>query len=148
MIGRLLAPALLILAGCAAGARAEPEKKTHYFYYLHGKVVEDLGPRGVNPRWGVYDYPGIIAALEKEGIKVVSEVRPKDTDPSAYADKVVADIRARIRSGISPSRITVAGASKGSVIAALVSTRLRNAQVRYVLLANCNQWLIREMNPG
>jgi hypothetical protein len=78
---------------------------------------------------------------------VVSEVRPKDTDPSAYADKVVADIRARIRSGISPSRITVAGASKGSVIAALVSTRLRNAQVRYVLLANCNQWLIREMDP-
>jgi hypothetical protein len=59
MIGRLLAPALLILASCAAGARAEPEKKTHYFYYLHGKVVEDLGPRGVNPRWGVYDYPGL-----------------------------------------------------------------------------------------
>ncbi len=85
--------------------------------------------------------------LEKEGVKVVSEVRPKDTDPSAYADKIVADIQARIRSGVSPRRITVAGASKGSVIAALVSSRLKNPQVRYVLLANCNEWLIREMNP-
>jgi hypothetical protein len=147
MIGRILAGALLILASCAAGAQPEAEKKPAYLYYLHGKVVEDFGPRGVNPRRGAYDYPGIIAAIEKEGVEVVSEVRPKDTDPSAYADKIVADIQARIRSGVSPSRITVAGASKGAVIAALVSTRLKNPRVRYVLLANCNQWLIREMNP-
>jgi hypothetical protein len=147
MIGRLVAGALLVLAGCAGGAQPEAEKETHYFYYFHGKVVEDLGPRGVSPRWGAYDYPGIIAALEKEGVEVVSEIRPKDTDVSAYADKVVADIETRMRSGVSPGRITVAGASKGSVIAALVSTRLKNAQIRYVLLANCNQWLIREMNP-
>jgi len=33
------------------------------------------------------------------------------------------------------------------VIAALVSTRLEEPQVAYVLLANCNDWLIRTHNP-
>lgn len=116
-------------------------------YYLHGKIVEDLGPRGVSPRYGAYDYPGIIEALRGAGVEVVSEVRPKDTDPSAYADQLVAQIRRTIAAGTPSSRITVIGASKGSVIASLVSTRLKIAGVRYVLLANCNQWLAREHKP-
>lgn len=135
-------------AACSADAaeKATPAD-TRYFYYLHGKIVEDQGPRGVSPRYGAYDYPGMIHALRREGLTVISEVRPKDTDPSAYADKVVGEIRQLLRSGVSSSRITVAGASKGSVIASLVSTRLKEDGVRYVLMANCNDWLIREMDP-
>ena len=56
-------------------------------------------------------------------------------------------IRARIGGGVPPSRIIVGGASKGAVIAALVSTRLKEPKVRYVLLANCNDWLIRTHDP-
>jgi hypothetical protein len=147
MRGPRPAAALLGLALAACTGEAPEPTEPRYFYYLHGKIVEDLGPRGVSPRYGPYDYPGIVEALGKTGLTLVSEVRPKDTDPSAYADRVVADIRAKIRSGVPPSRITVAGASKGAVIAALVSTRLTQSQVRYVLIANCNDWLIREHDP-
>ena len=127
--------------------RPSANAQHRYVYYLHGKIVEDLGPRGVSPRYGAYDYPGIVDALRQAGVEVVSETRPKDTDPSSYADKLVADIRQKIAAGVPPSHITVIGASKGSVIASLVSTRLRAPDVRYVLLANCNQWLAREMQP-
>src|SRR5687767_1995638 len=85
-------------------------------YYLHGKIVEDLGPRGVSPRFGAYDYSGIVDAFRKAGVDVISEVRPKDTDPSAYADRLVADIRGKVEAGVPPSQITVVGASKGSAI--------------------------------
>jgi len=101
----------------------------------------------VSPRFGAYDYPGIIAALRKGGVTVVSEVRPKNTDPSAYADKVVAQIRRQIKSGVPASHITVVGASKGSVIAMLISTRLRDRGVRYVLLADCNDSVNRTWKP-
>ena len=131
----------------APSADAAPAPGARYVYYLHGKIVEDSGPRGVSPRFGAYDYPGVIAALKAGGLTVVSEVRPRDTDPSAYADKVAADIRRRLAAGVPPSHITVAGASKGSVIASLVSTRLQHRGVRYVLLAICNDWLIRTWRP-
>ncbi|MGE5564483.1 MAG: alpha/beta hydrolase [Bacillota bacterium] len=139
--------AALLAAAAPWAAAAAPAAGERYLYYLHGKIVEDSGPRGVSPRFGAYDYPGIVAALRKPGVVVVSEIRPRGTDPSAYADKVVRQIRAQLRSGIPASHITVVGASKGSVIASLVSTRLQVRGVRYVLLANCNDWLIRTWHP-
>ena len=143
---RALAAAMaLALTSCVADGRRPNDVR--YFYYLHGKIVEDLGPRGVSPRHGPYDYPGIIAALKRAGLQVQSEVRPKDTDPHAYAARVVADVKAKLAAGVPPSHITIAGASKGSVIASIVSTQLQQPQVRYVLMANCNDWLMREIKP-
>jgi hypothetical protein len=142
---------LALAAAAASCSTPAPEKAPHrdtlYFYYLHGRIVEDEGPRGVSPRHGAYDYPGIVQALRAAGLEVISEIRPRGTDPSTYADKVVADIRARLAAGVPAAHITVAGASKGSVIASLVSTRLGEPGVRYVLLANCNDWLVREIDP-
>jgi len=131
----------------AAAAGAAPEPAPRYVYYLHGKIVEDQGARGISPRFGAYDYPGIVAALRGSGLNVISEIRPRETDPSAYANRVVADVRRQIASGVPPSHITVIGASKGAVIASLVSSRLQDRGVRYVLLANCNDWLIRAHDP-
>jgi hypothetical protein len=140
--------AALLVASCTSSAESPAKQdQSRYIYYLHGKIVEDLGPRGVSPRFGEYDYPGILAALSKPGIVVHSEIRPKDTDPSQYADKIVAQVRSQLAAGVPPSHITIAGASKGSVIASLVSTRLRVPRVRYVLIADCNDWLIRTYNP-
>ena len=151
---RLAAFLLGLLASCSdaappAGSEEQvgSSRPKPIVYYLHGKIVEDLGPRGISPRYGAYDYPGIIDAFRSAGVEVVSEVRPKGTDVSTYADGVAAKIRKQVASGVNPSRITVVGASKGSVIASLVSTRLQLPGVRYVLLANCNQWLAREMKP-
>ena len=63
MLASFLAPALA-LTGCAA-PDAAPTERPHYLYYLHGKIIEDLGPAGVSPRFGRYDYPGIIQAFER-----------------------------------------------------------------------------------
>ena len=118
-----------------------------YLFYLHGAIVEDQGPQGVSPRFGRYDYPGIIAALRRSGLTVESEVRPHGTDVNAYADKVVGQVRSLLARGVPASHITVVGASKGAVITSLVSTRLGEPHVRYVMLANCNDWLIRTHHP-
>ncbi|MFL6739359.1 MAG: alpha/beta hydrolase [Sphingomicrobium sp.] len=136
----------LALTGCAAAPSATTQGP-RYLYYLHGKIIEDLGPAGVSPRFGAYDYPGIIQAFERAGLTVVSEVRPKDTDPSAYADKVVAEVRDRLDGGVPAADITIVGASKGAVIAMLVSSRLRVDGVHYVFLANCNDWMERTFAP-
>ena len=141
---------LALAQGVAANAQTHADWRNdppRYVYYLHGKIVEDSGPRGISPRFGAYDYPGIIAALKRAGSTVVSEVRPKGTDPSVYADKVVAQIERQIAQGVPPSHITVIGASRGGLIAALVSTRLQNPEVRYVLLAACNDGLVRTWKP-
>ena len=136
----------LSLTACATAVSAPPETP-HYLYYLHGKIIEDFGPQGVSPRFGPYDYSGIIRAFERAGLSVVSEVRPKDTDVSSYAEKVVTDVRSKLAAGVPASSITIVGASKGSVIAMLISSRLRNDGIRYVFLANCNDWMERTFAP-
>lgn len=138
-------PVLAIVFASPALA-AQPATPRHLFY-LHGAIVEDQGPRGLSPRFGRYDYPGIIAAFRNSGLIVHSEVRPRATEVSAYADKVAAEVRLLVASGVQPSRITVVGASKGAVITTLVSTRLKQRGIRYVLLASCNPWLIRTHDP-
>ena len=144
---RAAAPVIaLVLAGCAAMV-APKAAEPRYLYYLHGKIVEDLGPTGISPRHGPADYPGIVDAFRRAGLTVVSEVRPKDTDVTSYADKVAADIRGKLAAGTPARNITVVGASKGSVIAMLVSSRLQQDGVRYVFLANCNDWMERTFAP-
>jgi hypothetical protein len=136
----------LALSGCGT-AVPRPAEGPRYVYYLHGKLIEDLGPAGVSPRFGAYDYVGILRAFDGAGLTVISEVRRKDTDPSAYADKIVAEIRNKLAGGVPADNITIVGASKGAVIAMLVSTRLRVNGVRYVFLANCNDWMERTFAP-
>lgn len=146
----LLAPLMLALAACGAPAASPAPQSadgTRYVYYLHGRIVEDSGPEGVSPTFGRYDYPAILAALGGPGVEVISEVRAKDTDPVVYATRIEGQVRARIAAGVPPSHITIIGASKGSVIVTLVSDRLKLPGVRYVLLANCNDWLIRTFDP-
>ena len=127
---------------------SEAPADTRYCYYLHGKIVEDLGPHGASRRFGAYDYPGIVAALEKEGLTVISEVRPANTDPSAYADRLVAEIKERISAGTPASHISVVGSSKGAVIASLVSARLGEEEVRYVLVAYPAPQLLARIGPS
>jgi hypothetical protein len=141
--------ALLALCACACSAapREAAADPARYLFYLHGRIIEDQGPQGISPVHGRYDYPGILAAFRTRGFEVISEVRPANTEVGAYADRVVREVEGLIARGVDPSRITIVGASKGAVIASLVSTRLRRASVRYVLLANCNEWLIRTHDP-
>ena len=149
MIVRWVAAAVALwIAACTAAPPPQaPAEATRYLFYLHGRIVEEQGPQGVSPRFGRYDYPGILAAFRARGFEVRSEVRAADTEVAAYAARVAGEIEELIARGVDPSHISVVGASKGGVIAALVSTRLGRRGVRYVMLANCNDWLIRTHDP-
>jgi hypothetical protein len=123
-------------------APEHPNPDTRYLFYLHGRIVEDQGPGAVSPDYGRYEYAAIVERLAAEGFTVISEVRSANTDPEAYANAAVEQIHDLLASGVLSSNVTVIGASKGSVIAMLISTRLGEA-IRYVLMANCNEYVLK-----
>lgn len=110
-----------------------------YIFYLHGKIIEDQGANAVETAqgYGAYEYNNILDAFRQEGFIVISEVRPRNTDPETYALKVVKQIDSLIRKGARPGTITVIGASKGSVIAMHTSSLLKNKEVNFVFMAGC-----------
>lgn len=120
---------------------ATVDTNASYLFYLHGRIIENQGLRPTDPRYGVYEYEEILRTLAAKGFAVISEARAKDTDVNQYANKVVQQINTLINTGVPPSHITVLGASKGSVITMRVSTLLRNKDVNFVLMSNCNDWV-------
>ena len=114
-----------------------------YLIYLHGAIIEDKGVRPTDPKYGTYEFAEILQALERRGFVVITESRPKGTDSKEYATKVVEQIKTLLKAGVPPNHITVVGASKGSVIAMIASTALKNRDVNFVIMANCNDWLMR-----
>lgn len=116
-----------------------------YVFYLHGRIVEDMGREAVSPRFGAYLYDDIVHALASDGRQVISEVRPRGCDVSEYAQKVAAQIRFLRSAGVPAINITVVGASKGAGIAVLVSHELAEPGLRYVLLGTCSSGSVREM---
>jgi hypothetical protein len=122
-------------------APERPDTGARYLFYLHGRILEDQGIHAVSPEHGRYEYAAILARLAAEGFAVISEIRAADTDPHVYADSVIRQVRRLLGSGVAPTRISVIGASKGAVIAMLVSSRL-TAGIRYVLMANCNDYIL------
>lgn len=123
-----------------------PEKidtGARYMFFLHGKIVEDEGIRPTSPKYGVYEYEKMLDTFKSKGFAVVSEARAKDTDVRQYATRIVGQIQALLKAGVAPQHITVVGASKGAVIAMLVSTYLKNRDVNYVLLDNCNDDILK-----
>ena len=109
-----------------------------YIFFLHGKIVEKHGPSAIHPCFGIYDYHGIVKSLTNSGFNVISEIRPEGTKLEKYAKKVVRQIKTLLTNGIPPEQITVAGFSKGATIALLVSSKLRNPEVNFVVMGVCS----------
>lgn len=120
------------------------DAKAYYVVFLHGKIVEDKGPRPTHERFGVYEYRQILDRLAAEGFQVISEARPKDTDPERYARKVVGQVQRLLRAGVPPARIAVVGFSKGGGIAIQASSLLGNDQVHFAFLAACGPWIFEQ----
>jgi hypothetical protein len=110
-----------------------------YVFFLHGKFVERYGPNGRHPRFGIYDYHGIVKSFRNQGFIVISEVRPKGTKLDRYAKKIENKIKTLLTYGISPKQITVVGFSKGSAITLLVSALLKDFGVNFVIMSGCSQ---------
>lgn len=108
-----------------------------YFFFLHGKIAENYGSNGIHPCFGIYDYNGIVNAFAKCGFTVISEIRPQGTKLDKYSGKIERQVKILLANGIPPEQITVAGSSKGSTIALLVSSKLKNPRVNFVLMGLC-----------
>jgi hypothetical protein len=108
-----------------------------YMFYLHGMIVENEGIRPTSPRYGVYEYEQILETLASKGFIVISEARPKGTVVTEYAAKVVGQIGALLKANVAPRHITVVGASRGGGIAIAASSRLKNRDVNFVIMAAC-----------
>ncbi|HKH50055.1 MAG TPA: hypothetical protein VKM72_35840 [Thermoanaerobaculia bacterium] len=137
----LLVPARAL--GTGRVLRSLPDKidsRQNYMIFLHGRIVEEEGLRPTNPELGVYEYEKILAEFANRGFTVISEPRPRNTDPEIYADKVVGQVRALLRAGAPPEHVAVVGFSKGGGIAFLTATRLAEPKVNFVILAGCSNW--------
>lgn len=110
-----------------------------YLFYLHGSIIEEQGIRPVSKKYGTYEYEEILKSLTKTGFNVISEPRPKNTNVFNYAKKVAAQIDSLLKSRVPPQNITVIGASKGAGIAVLISNLLKNDELKFVIMAICNE---------
>ena len=137
---RLIAPLPVIGQGMAFNLDGL-DADERYIFYLHGRIIEDQGIGAVSEQYGRYEYVEIIEVFKTNGFRVISEARERDTDASLYADKIVTEIQNLLDEDVNPENITVIGASKGSVIAMLVSSKLQNPAINFVLIANCNEWV-------
>lgn len=116
------------------------DAKGRYLFYLHGLIVENEGVRPTSPKFGVYEYEEILETFKNKGFIVISEPRPKGTDPEQYAAKVVEQIKSLLKAGVPPQHIIVVGASRGGGIAMIASTRLKNRRVKFAIMAACGDW--------
>jgi len=125
---------------------ANPSPSERYVFYLHGKIIEEHGLQPNDPQFGVYHYEGILRTLEAHGLHVISEARPRGTDPGMYARRVADQVTKLIQRGVPADHMTVIGASKGAIIAMLVSTKVADKSVRYVLLSDCNDDVFKQFD--
>lgn len=117
---------------------AKIDKDHRYLFYLHGRIVEDMGPdNAVSPEFGKYEYADIVNTLGDRGFVVISEARDKNTDIKKYAEKVAGQVDTLLKAGVPPAHITIVGASKGGAIAHLASSLIKNRDINLVLLAAC-----------
>lgn len=135
----LLPIAAVVTGGAVLSALPRPiDPRGDYLIYLHGRILEEEGPRPTSPRFGIYEYRQILDTFAGRGFTVVSEVRPKGTDVAVYARKVAGQVRALLKAGVPPERIAVVGFSKGGGITLATAAELRDQpKVRFVSLAGC-----------
>lgn len=124
----------------------KPDNARHYLFYLHGLIVEEAGIRPRSEEHGFYEYELILKELAREGFVVISEPRKKGTEVIPYAQKVVSDIETLLGNGVSPTNITVVGASKGGIIAAYVSNIIREKDINFVFLAGLFEKCLKDEN--
>lgn len=103
----------------------------NYLLFFHNYYVETKGTDGD------CKYYDILKAFTDKGYTVISEIRPKDASVIEYAKKATVNIQKLLDAGVPSENITVAGHSKGGVIAIQVVSLLEKPKVNYVIMAGC-----------
>lgn len=111
-----------------------------HIFYLHGRIVELQGANAIDSvqGFGAYRYNAILDSLRKTGFEVHSDVRPPSTQVRPYAEAIKNNIANLLNSGVKPADITVIGASKGALIAMMVSSLCKNENLNFVFMGACN----------
>lgn len=118
----------------------EFSRTDRFIFYQHGGVVTVLGNNAINqsaPEWGPYEYLNILDSLSKRGFHVISEIRKQGIDDSVYVNRTVSQIDSLLSRNVKARNIIVLGASAGWNITLHVSARLRNKNLRYVVMGGC-----------
>lgn len=120
-------------------ALKNPDPTARYFIYIHGETMETGNKEhGVSKRYGKFEYTKNIKALEKQGLTVISEIRPR-VSALQYAGSIVSNTRRLLGAGVPPVSITIGGFSRGGYIALLVASSLNDPYVSYVIMAGCGR---------
>ena len=112
----------------------------YYLFYLHGGVVTVKGDNAINdpvPQFGPYQYSRILDTLRAHRFHVISERRLTGIDDSVYTNKIVRQVDTLLRAKVPVRNIILVGASAGSNIVLRVSGRLKNLQMKYVIMGGC-----------
>lgn len=120
---------------------AQPHPGARYLIYLHGRIIEEKGPRPTDERFGTYEYEQILDTLAASGATVIAEQRPQGTDFRAFGAHVADQVRRLLASGVPAERIAVVGFSKGGAIAIVASALLKDPGVTFVFLGACGDWV-------
>lgn len=113
-----------------------------YMFYLHGGIVQEQGVNAVSKDFGPYEYLKIVDSLKSHNYHVISEVRIKGTNETFYAKKVAKQIDSLLNKGLSSKQIVVIGASQGAFITIEVADILKNSEIKYIIMAICNDYNI------
>ena len=113
------------------------DTKALYLFYISGYIVEAGNIRPTSPKFGVYEYEQILDAFKHSGFVVISEARQKSEELAPYAARVTEQVRQLLKAGVPPQNITIVGASQGGWMAMLVSTYLKNRDLKYVVVGAC-----------
>lgn len=126
------------------------EKSQKYLFYLHGGILQDLGEDAVSEDFGKYEYFKILETFNEHGFNVISEVRPKGTEITTYAEKLSDKIRLLQKRGVKSKNIVVVGASLGAYMTIEAADRLKQEKVKYVLIGLCSEYAVKryETNKG
>jgi dienelactone hydrolase len=120
---------------------AQPRPGARYLIYLHGRIIEEKGPRPTDERFGTYEYRQILDTLAASGADVIAEQRPGGTDFRAFGSHVADQLRRLLAAGVPAERISVVGFSKGGAIAMVASALLKDPSVTFVFLGSCGDWV-------
>lgn len=131
---------IVVIMFLSVGCLSQNENQaTKHIIYLHGKIIEDQGKDAFSELFGKYELDSIVAQLKVPNSIVHCELRTTDVDPTRYAEQVSKQIDSLIDIGTEPINITVVGASKGAIIASIVSDQ-NDSPINYVLLAGNNEY--------